>query len=123
MYNHECTYKFLFCIDKLSVFICNIKLWSCWLCLGRFHLYYFTPLLKVSGKESDVILAAHYASEAVLGFFKNDNDNCSITEAINKIANLYSVKPVEGIISYQLQQVKIYFQFILFRILAKLKCN
>jgi len=62
---------------------------------------------KVSGKEADVILAAHYASEAALGFFKNDNENCSITEAINKIADLYSVKPVEGMISYQLQQDQI----------------
>ena len=57
---------------------------------------------KVSGKEADVILAAHYASEVALGFFKNDN--CSITEPINIIADLYSVKPVEGMISNQLQQ-------------------
>jgi len=66
-----------------------------------------SPDNKVSGKQADVILAAHYASEAALGFFKNDVENCSVTEATNKIAELYDVKPVEGMISYQLQQNQI----------------
>lgn len=62
---------------------------------------------KVSGKHSDVILAAYYASEAALGFFRNDKDSCEIAEAINKIADLYSVKSVENMVSHQLQQNKI----------------
>lgn len=62
---------------------------------------------KVTGKKADVILAAHYASEAALGFFKNDVENCSLTEATNKIAELFEVKPVEGMISYQLQKDQI----------------
>jgi len=62
---------------------------------------------KVKGRQADVILAAHYASEAALGFFKNDVENYSITEATNKIADLYEVKPVEAMISYQLQKDKI----------------
>lgn len=62
---------------------------------------------KVSGREADVILAAHYASEAALGFFKNDTDNHLIAEATNKIANLYDVKPIEEMVSYQLHQNEI----------------
>jgi len=62
---------------------------------------------KVTGRVADAVLAAHYASEAALGFFKTDVENYQITEAIGKIVELYNCKPVEGMISFQLQQNQI----------------
>jgi len=59
---------------------------------------------KVTGRAADAILAAHYASEAALGFFKPETENYQITEAIGKIVELYDCKPVEGMLSFQLQQ-------------------
>jgi len=59
---------------------------------------------KVTGRAANAVLAAHYASEAALGFFKAETENYAITQAIGKICELYDCKPVEGMISFQLQQ-------------------
>jgi len=62
---------------------------------------------KVTGRKADVMLAAHYTSEAALGFFKPEVENYQITEAIGKICDLYDCTPVEGMLSFQLQQNQI----------------
>ena len=53
------------------------------------------------------MLAAYYASEAALRLVKPGNSNYSVTETVNKIAEAYKCKPVEGMLSFQLQQGRI----------------
>lgn len=55
---------------------------------------------KVTGKKADVILAAHYASQAALRLLKSGNDTYAITDAVQKVAESYKCKPVEGEIIY-----------------------
>lgn len=62
---------------------------------------------KVTGRRADVILAAHYASQAALRLLKPGNDTYAITEAVQKVADSYKCKPVEGMLSHQLKQFKI----------------
>lgn len=59
---------------------------------------------KVSGRKADVILAAYYAAEAALRLLKPGSSNYQITEAIDKISESYKCKPVEGMLSYQLEK-------------------
>ena len=51
---------------------------------------------KVTGRKADAILAAHYAAEAALRLIKPGNDNYTVTEAIQKVAESYKCKPIEG---------------------------
>ncbi|XP_028131164.1 proliferation-associated protein 2G4 [Diabrotica virgifera virgifera] len=62
---------------------------------------------KVTGRKADVILAAHYASQAALRLLKPGNETYAITEAVQKVAESYKCKPVEGMLSHQLKQFKI----------------
>lgn len=66
-----------------------------------------TPDKKVTGRKADVILAAHYASQAALRLLKAGNQTYAITDAVQKVAESYSCKPVEGMLSHQLKQFKI----------------
>lgn len=59
---------------------------------------------KASGRKADVVLAAYYAAEAALRLLKPGSNNYQITEAIDKIAESYKCKPVEGMLSYQLEK-------------------
>ena len=60
---------------------------------------------QVTGRQADVVLAAHYASEVALDLFRKDTENYDVTNAINKVTDLYDVKPCEGMISFNLLQV------------------
>lgn len=59
---------------------------------------------KTSGRKADVVLAAYYAAEAALRYLKPGSNNYQITEAIDKISTSYKCKPVEGMLSYQLEK-------------------
>lgn len=59
---------------------------------------------KITGRKADVLLAAHYATEAALRLVKPGKSNEDVTEAVNKIADQFKCKPVEGMLSHQLQQ-------------------
>lgn len=59
---------------------------------------------KVTGRKADVILAAYYAAEAALRHLKPGSSNYSITETVDKVAESYKCKPVEGMLSYQLEK-------------------
>jgi curved DNA binding protein len=59
---------------------------------------------KITGRQADALLAAHYASEAALRLVKPGNETYSITDTIQKIAESYNCKPIEGMLSHQLQQ-------------------
>lgn len=86
---------------------------------------------KVTGRRADVVLAAHYASQAALRLLKpgtevfkskknwnttNKNEiikwylllqTYTITNTVEKICEAYKCKPVEGMLSHQLKQFKI----------------
>jgi len=59
---------------------------------------------KATGRKADVILAAYYAAEAALRHLKPGSSNYQITETVDKIAESYKCKPVEGMLSYQLEK-------------------
>ncbi|CAH1763497.1 4703_t:CDS:2 [Entrophospora sp. SA101] len=55
----------------------------------------------VEGKLADVLMAAHWASEAALRLIKPGLSNIKVTETIQKIAKAYGTNSVEGMLSYQ----------------------
>lgn len=61
---------------------------------------------KVKGRKADVILAAHNASQAAVRLIKNGGGNYAITDAVQKISEVYKCKPIEGMLSHQLKQNK-----------------
>jgi len=61
----------------------------------------------VTGKKADAILAAHLASEAALRLVKPGNETYEVTETVSKIGEAFDCKPVEGMLSHQLEQNKI----------------
>ncbi|CAG9559849.1 unnamed protein product [Danaus chrysippus] len=62
---------------------------------------------EVSGRAADVLLAAHYASEAALRLLRPSNENYAITDVVQKISAEYGCKPIEGMLSHQLKQFRI----------------
>uniref|UniRef100_A0A1B6EFY4 Peptidase M24 domain-containing protein n=1 Tax=Clastoptera arizonana TaxID=38151 RepID=A0A1B6EFY4_9HEMI len=62
---------------------------------------------KVKGKKANAVLAAHYASQAALRLLKAGNETYTITDTVQKIAEAYECKPIEGMLSHQLKQFKI----------------
>jgi curved DNA binding protein len=66
-----------------------------------------TPEKKMKGRKADVVLAAYYASQAALRLMKVDGGNYAVTEAVQKITEVYKCKPIEGMLSHQLKQNKI----------------
>lgn len=65
------------------------------------------PGSKVTGRQADVVVAAHLASQAALRLLKPGNETYTITQAVQKICEDYKCKPVEGMLSHQLKQYKI----------------
>ncbi|KAK6617522.1 Proliferation-associated protein 2G4 [Polyplax serrata] len=62
---------------------------------------------KAEGKKADVILAAHYASQAALRLLKPGNETYVVTDAVQKICESFKCKPIEGMLSHQLKQFTI----------------
>eukprot|EP01089_Gocevia_fonbrunei_P020742 TRINITY_DN7797_c0_g1_i3.p1 TRINITY_DN7797_c0_g1~~TRINITY_DN7797_c0_g1_i3.p1 ORF type:complete len:317 (-),score=83.77 TRINITY_DN7797_c0_g1_i3:68-1018(-) len=58
----------------------------------------------VTGRKADVICAAHFAAEAALRLFRPGKTNADITKAISDIADAFSCKPIEGVLSHQLKR-------------------
>jgi curved DNA binding protein len=58
----------------------------------------------VDGRKADALLAAHYATEAALRLIKPGNETYAITDTVQKIAESYECKPIEGMLSHQLEQ-------------------
>jgi curved DNA binding protein len=59
---------------------------------------------KVTGRKADVIKAAHLAAEAALRLIKPGTENDVVTDAIQKVAESFKCKPIEGMLSHQLKQ-------------------
>lgn len=62
---------------------------------------------KVTGRKADVVRAAYYAAEAALRLVKPGGENNAVTDAIQKVAESFKCKPVEGMLSHQLKQFRI----------------
>ncbi|CAH0729307.1 unnamed protein product, partial [Brenthis ino] len=62
---------------------------------------------EISGRAADVLLAAHYASEAALRLLRPGNENYAVTDIVQKISAEYGCKPIEGMLSHQLKQFRI----------------
>merc|ERR1712158_2388 len=58
----------------------------------------------VDGRRADALLAAHYAQEAALRLVKPGNETYAIIDTVQKIAESYECKPIEGMLSHQLEQ-------------------
>jgi len=61
----------------------------------------------VKGRKADAVLAAHLASEAALRLVKPGNESYEVTDTVSKIAEAFKCKPVEGMLSHQLEQNRI----------------
>merc|ERR1712042_339244 len=62
---------------------------------------------QLTGRKADAMMAAHLASEAALRLVKPGNENIEVTETLNKVAESFECKPVEGMVSHQLEQNRI----------------
>jgi len=58
----------------------------------------------VTGRQADVMVAAHLASEAALRLVKPGMENTEVTETVTKIGEAFECKPVEGMVSHALEQ-------------------
>merc|ERR1719216_715086 len=61
----------------------------------------------VDGRKADALLAAHLASEAALRLVKPGNETYAVTDTVQKIAEDFDCRPVEGMLSHQLEQNRI----------------
>lgn len=57
---------------------------------------------KVTGRKADVMMAAHLAFEAALRLVKPGSENYSVTDGVQKVAEAFKCKPIEGMLSHQL---------------------
>ncbi|XP_064464227.1 proliferation-associated protein 2G4-like [Ornithodoros turicata] len=62
---------------------------------------------KVTGRKADVVRAAYYAAEAALRLVRPGEENNHVTDIIQKVAESFKCKPVEGMLSHQLKQYRI----------------
>jgi len=58
----------------------------------------------VTGRKADVIMAAHLASEAALRLVKPGMENTEVTDTLTEIGKAFECKPVEGMVSHNLEQ-------------------
>jgi len=61
----------------------------------------------ITGAKADALMAAHLCSEAALRLVKPGNETYEITDTVSKIAEAFDCKPVEGMLSHQLEQNRI----------------
>merc|ERR1712112_505544 len=61
----------------------------------------------VTGSKADALMAAHLASEVALRLVKPGNETYEVTETVSKIGEAFDCKPVEGMLSHQLEQNRI----------------
>merc|ERR1712170_252978 len=59
---------------------------------------------KITGRKADAVLAAHLCAEAALRLVKPGNETYVVTDTVQKIAESFECKPVEGMLSHQLNQ-------------------
>uniref|UniRef100_H2YPS3 Peptidase M24 domain-containing protein n=1 Tax=Ciona savignyi TaxID=51511 RepID=H2YPS3_CIOSA len=60
-----------------------------------------------TGRHADVVTAAHLCAEAALRLVKAGNKTNMVTQSLNKVSESFQCKPVEGMLSHQLQHNRI----------------
>merc|ERR1712112_636600 len=58
----------------------------------------------VTGSKADALMAAHLASEVALRLVKPGSETYEVTETVSKVGEAFDCKPVEGMLSHQLEQ-------------------
>merc|ERR1712121_450719 len=61
----------------------------------------------VTGSKADALMAAHLASEVALRLVRPGNETYEVTETVSKVGEAFDCKPVEGMLSHQLEQNRI----------------
>jgi curved DNA binding protein len=61
----------------------------------------------VTGKVADVICAAYYAGECAIRLLRPGKKNSEITNAIQRVATVFGVKPVQGVLSHEIKKFSI----------------
>ncbi|KAJ0245537.1 hypothetical protein HA466_0179960 [Hirschfeldia incana] len=69
--------------------------------VGHTHVLQEGP---VTGRKADVLAAANTAAEVALRLVRPGKKNHAVTEAVQKVAEAYDCKIVEGVISHQMKQ-------------------
>jgi len=62
------------------------------------------PQVATTGRQADVICAAHYAAECVHRLVKPGKKNTEVTEVINKVAEQFKCQVLEGVLSHQMKR-------------------
>ncbi|XP_055343601.1 proliferation-associated protein 2G4-like [Paramacrobiotus metropolitanus] len=71
-------------------------------CVGYSHVVGATKKKPASGRKADVVRAAYAALDASMRLIKAGVDNFKVTEVIQKAAEAFQCKPIEGMLSHQL---------------------
>jgi len=58
----------------------------------------------ITGRVADVICAAYFAGECALRLIKPGKINTEVTNAIQRVANVFNVRPVQGVLSHELSR-------------------
>lgn len=73
-------------------------------CAHTFILAQNTEAGAATGRLADVICAAYFASECAIRLARPGKKNTDVTAAIKKVAELFKVNPVEGVLSHRMKQ-------------------
>jgi len=60
--------------------------------------------VPTTGRKADVICAAHYAAECAHRLIKPGRKNTEVTDAIQKVADIFKCQPMEGVLSHQMKR-------------------
>jgi len=58
----------------------------------------------ISGRIADVVCAAYFASECAIRLLRPGKTNTEITNTIQRVANIFNVRPVQGVLSHDLSR-------------------
>jgi curved DNA binding protein len=58
----------------------------------------------LTGKVADAICAAYFAAECAIRLLRPGQTNTAITKAIRKVADIFHVNPVEGVLSHEVKR-------------------
>lgn len=57
---------------------------------------------KITGRKADVMMAAYNAAEVALRMVKPGAENYTVSDGIQRVAEAFNCKPIEGMLSHQL---------------------
>jgi len=58
----------------------------------------------LTGRVADAICAAYFAAECAIRLLKPGSTNTEITQTIRKVANIFHVNPLEGVLSHEIKR-------------------